>query len=136
MRFVSPALAAIVLVLTVLLPAPANATGGWINDYRVQNGVPRLHANSYLNVKAHEWAVYMATHVVLAHGDLPAFGKYSVIGQNVAMAPAGTPWWDLQQAFIASPEHRANEIDPAYTQVGVGGAELNGVRVLVQDYRG
>ena len=45
--------------------------------------------------------------------------NWNVLGENVGMA-GDVP--TVQNAFMHSPEHKANILDPRYTQMGVGSA--------------
>jgi uncharacterized protein YkwD len=87
------------------------------------------HAHDYamrhkLWVIAHRWAKHMAKTGVLAHN--PRLSRqiskvcpsWHNIGENVGMV-TGTDADTLFQAYMRSPEHRANILDRHYRQVGI-----------------
>src|SRR5450432_661891 len=82
---------------------------------------PALALNAQLSAVAQAWADQLAAAGVLSHN--PALrnqvSDWSVLGENVGMA-GDVP--TVQTAFMASPPHRANILDPRYTQMGVGSA--------------
>jgi Cysteine-rich secretory protein family len=105
-------------------PAFASPTGDLsvaTNASRTSNGLPALALNAQLSAVAQAWADQLAAAGVLSHN--PALrnqvSDWSVLGENVGMA-GDVP--TVQTAFMASPPHRANILDPRYTQMGVGSA--------------
>jgi cysteine-rich secretory family protein len=119
-------LVATALIGSAALAAPAFASpagdlGSATNAARVSNGLPALATNAQLNAVAQAWANKLAAAGVLSHN--PALrtqvSDWSVLGENVGMA-GDIP--SVQAAFMASPPHRANILDPRYTQMGVGSA--------------
>jgi hypothetical protein len=119
-------LVATALVGSAALAAPAFASpagdlGAATNAARVSDGLPALALNAQLNAVAQAWANKLAAAGVLSHN--PALrsqvSDWSVLGENVGMA-GDIP--SVQAAFLASPPHRANILDPRYTQMGVGSA--------------
>jgi uncharacterized protein YkwD len=101
--------------------SPAGDLGAATNAARVSNGLPALALNAQLNAVAQAWANKLAAAGVLSHN--PALrtqvSDWNVLGENVGMA-GDIP--SVQAAFMASPPHRANILDPRYTQMGVGSA--------------
>jgi uncharacterized protein YkwD len=101
--------------------SPASDLGAATNAARVSNGLPALALNAQLNAVAQAWANKLAAAGVLSHN--PALrsqvSDWTVLGENVGMA-GDIP--TVQAAFMASPPHRANILDPRYTQMGVGSA--------------
>jgi len=119
-------LVATALVGSAALAAPAFASpagdlGAATNVSRASNGLPALTVNSSLTAVAQAWANQLAAANVLSHN--PALrnqvSDWNVLGENVGMA-GDIP--TVQAAFMASPPHRANILDPRYTQMGVGEA--------------
>jgi hypothetical protein len=101
--------------------SPAGDLGVATNASRTSDGLPALALNAQLNAVAQAWADRLAAADVLSHN--PALrnqvSDWSVLGENVGMA-GDVP--TVQGAFMASPPHRANILDPRYTQMGVGSA--------------
>jgi len=90
-----------------------------INDLRTSKGLPALRVNPALTGKARAWAQTMAArntiwHSVLSDG-LPA--DWHKLGENVGM---GATVDGLHSAFVNSPGHYRNLVDPAFDSIGVG----------------
>jgi uncharacterized protein YkwD len=105
-------------------PALASTSGSLVsatNASRSAAGLAALQANSQLNGIAQAWANKLAATQVLAHNPnlSTQITGWSTIGENVGMG-ADVP--TLEQAFMASPGHKANILSSAFTQVGVGSA--------------
>lgn len=111
------------------------------NRLRAEAGVRPLRANVHLNVRADAWAATMRDDWVakgcptefgpaLRHSSLSiqyspdAVGDWSKLGENVGAVSTPTESPDsprqLMDAYMASPHHRENVLDPAWTQIGVG----------------
>ena len=91
------------------------------NTSRVSAGLAPLTVNAQLSAVAQAWANKLAAAGVLSHNpSLQAqVSNWTVLGENVGMA-GDVP--TVQAAFMASPHHKANILDPRYTQMGVGSA--------------
>lgn len=89
------------------------------NAERVSRGLRALSTASDLQSLAQLRANQMAQSGVLAHTvNLSSkVSGWQKIGENVGRGPALS---DIETAFMNSPEHRTNILDPAFTQVGVG----------------
>jgi len=89
-----------------------------LNQERASRGLSPLHVNARLTDVAQSWASRMASSGVLQHN--PALrsevGNWRTLGENVGRGPDLA---DLATAFWNSPEHRANILDPDFTQVGI-----------------
>jgi uncharacterized protein YkwD len=106
------------------------------NQVRLQHGLPPFQVNSQLVTAAQTHSGDMARLNTMAHTlsgvaqpDLQtraaAVGyNYSWLGENIAFGYPDAP--SVLNAWMNSPEHRANILDPNYTQVGVGMAWSNG----------
>jgi hypothetical protein len=83
--------------------------------------LPPLTINAQLSAVAQAWANKLAAAGVLSHnpGLRTQVSDWTVLGENVGMA-GDVP--TVQNAFMHSPEHKANILDPRYTQMGVGSA--------------
>lgn len=59
--------------------------------------------------------------------------NWQAVGENVGEGPTVS---DIQSAFMASPEHRANILDHDFTQIGVGvTVDRNGIVWVTEDFR-
>jgi hypothetical protein len=109
------------LALATPALASSNAMVAATNASRSAAGLPALQENSQLDAVAQGWANKLAATQVLAHN--PSLSSqitgWSTIGENVGM---GADVATLEQAFMASPAHKANILSGAFTQVGVGSA--------------
>jgi uncharacterized protein YkwD len=83
-----------------------------------------LTLSSRLNRSAQGWTNAMVAHDAFGHGSdfaarITAAGyRWSVAGENIATGFA-TPA-SVMNAWMHSPDHRANILNPAYTDIGVG----------------
>ena len=90
-----------------------------INLSRSQNRLGTLRPNPILDLKADGWAQYLRSicalkHSRLADGAPPGWFK---LGENVGK---GGTIPQIHEAYLRSPSHRANILDPVFTQVGTG----------------
>jgi len=101
--------------------SPAGDLATATNTARASAGLAPLAVNAQLSAVAQAWANKLAAANVLSHN--PALqaqvSNWTVLGENVGMA-GDVP--TVQAAFMASPHHKANILDPRYTQMGVGSA--------------
>lgn len=109
------------------------------NQERVARGLPPLQRSSCLDRVAGDWAVHLALLGQLVHnrGSGAAIGScllWQVIGENIGYD--GTVD-DLEQAWMESPVHQANILDPKFTQIGVGiTTGPNGLLFVVVNFAG
>lgn len=93
-----------------------------INDLRASRGLPALEVHPELVPPSRDWAAHMASTGTLAHAPDLSVGVtvyWTKLGENVGVAPQG----QIQQlfdAFVASPAHLQNLVDPQFRYVGVG----------------
>jgi uncharacterized protein YkwD len=101
--------------------SPAGDLASATNTARVSAGLPALTENAQLDAVAQAWANKLAAAGVLSHNPAvrTQVSSWTVLGENVGMA-GDVP--TVQNAFMHSPEHKANILDPRYTQMGVGSA--------------
>jgi len=127
------------LALTSLFPAAAQADTvddeaafvAKINDLRVSLGVAPLQVNANLVAKARSWSAGMAAagkiwHSTLSDGITEDWKK---LGENVGM---GGSVDGLHRAFVNSPHHYENLVDPAFGYVGIG-IVMNGGTIYVTE---
>lgn len=109
----------------------ANQIVGMVNQYRIQKGSGSLKANSILVDTAKEKGLYLIEHDKFEHYpdgisldywfakyfDSQPPEEYSGAGENLA---AG--FWTARQvvdAWIKSPRHEKNMVNPNYSEIGV-----------------
>jgi hypothetical protein len=102
-----------------------------INGLRAGLGLPALQVNDNLVAKARGWAAGMAAAGKIWHSTLSdgITADWQKLGENVGM---GGSVDGLHNAFVASPHHYENLVDPAFTQVGIGIA-MNGSTIYVAE---
>lgn len=102
-----------------------------INVSRQQNGLAPLTENLDLNVKADAWAARLRDECRIYHSRLAdgAPSNWRKLGENVGR---GGTIYQVHGAYLASPGHRRNILDPAYDQVGAGAVwgTCNGYRTV------
>ncbi len=111
-----------------LAPAPASAAPAddeaafvaALNQVRAGVGLPPLQVDPELTALARQWARTMADAGHIYHASSLSAGvtnPWLKLGENVGV---GADVQVLVDAFVASPGHYANIVDPAYTRIGVG----------------
>jgi uncharacterized protein YkwD len=101
----------------------------YINQARTANGLPALREASGLTIVSAWWSQKMADgatggnlqHNPTAWTDVTRYGASNrrAWGENVAKLPAGTTAKALFDAYMASPGHRANILNPKYHYIGM-----------------
>jgi uncharacterized protein YkwD len=106
---------------TPAFASPSGDLAAATNASRAAAGLPGLQIDGQLSSVAQAWANHLAAANVLSHnGALRSqVSNWTNLGENVGMA-GDIP--SVQQAFMNSPEHRANILNPSYTLMGVGSA--------------
>jgi len=98
-----------------------------VNAARANAGVAPLTVDAELTSLARDWAAQMAAAGKISHANPISAGvtqDWQKLGENVGKGPSVDP---IMDAFIASPGHYANLMDPAFTRIGVGVVWSNGV---------
>jgi hypothetical protein len=132
-------LTALLLSSVALIPVSASADSGSdarfvsaTNSARSSHGLRGYAVSGDLTAVARRWAAHMAARHQLAHN--PSFGSqvccWTQLGENVGV---GGTVSQIQRAFMASPEHRANILSSACTQVGIGTARGSDGRLYVDE---
>jgi uncharacterized protein YkwD len=111
-----------------------------VNNSRAQHGLNPLTMVSDLHSLATNWSQHMASggcgggQSICHNPNLQSEGgNWQEIGENVGVGPDES---SIENAFMNSPEHRANILNPDYTQVGIGTATGSDGRLYVtQDFR-
>lgn len=91
-----------------------------INSLRASKGLSQLRVDSELTSIGRRWAAKMASDGDISHN--PAFSSWVTadwvkLGENVG---TGGDVDTIFRAFVASPSHYKNLVDPAFQYVGVG----------------
>src|SRR5581483_7265875 len=133
------ALAAFILVATVLTVGARAATGessteqafaAALNRVRTAHGLPRLQIEPALVDSARAHSNEMVATGTFEHGAawwrrlVGAGATGTHVGENlgwcaVSVCPGGAPA-TLVAEWLASPDHRANILDPRFSHVGIG----------------
>jgi uncharacterized protein YkwD len=111
----------------------ARAFVALINEIRSAHGLRPLAIRKDLTAVATRWSARMAARKKIAHN--PDF-RYQVrgwwlLGENVGWTNSSVGY--LHKAFLASPEHRKNILDPRFTTIGVGEAVAPDGRIYVAE---
>jgi uncharacterized protein YkwD len=95
------------------------------NADRASNGLAPLTFSPKVSVLAGGHACDMARVGYLFHTDLAAtlssgdYSAYSALGENIIVAPPGTPPLAMEAAWMGSALHRDNILNPAFDVVGI-----------------
>lgn len=117
---------ALALVAAVTLwasPSQAQGTGDWlhmVNELRASHGLAPLRLDGNLSSLAQRWSDKMAADGKISHDPDLAGGvtaNWSKLGENVG---TGSDRRAIMRAFVNSPPHLANLIDPQFTDIGIG----------------
>lgn len=100
-----------------------------INELRAGKGLGSLQVNANLTAKARTWSAGMAAAGRIWHSTLSdgVTENWKKLGENVGM---GGSVDGLHRAFVNSPLHYANLVDPAFGHVGIG-IVMNGSTIYV-----
>jgi uncharacterized protein YkwD len=142
-RFVAVAAATVTVGSTMALVGTSHAVAGSsdytflsdVNSARASHGLKALSMVSDLHSVATNWSHHMASQGTISHNPnlTSQGGNWQEIGENVGVGPSES---SIEQAFMNSPEHRANILNADYTQIGIGTATGSDGRLYVtQDFR-
>lgn len=105
-----------------------------VNADRVAAGLPELTLAPDLSLVAARHSARMADGTNLHHN--PDLGDdvdhWQRVGENVGRSPSVDA---VHTAFIASPSHAANILDPGFTEVGIAVDERDGTLWVTQVFR-
>lgn len=114
-----------------------------INKARANHGLGSVIVAAGTTDVAHGWSCHQADYSVLAHngnlGDqLASHGSslWTFYAENVGMQPTTEGAAALFKAYMHSPEHRANILDPSVKFVGVWTKKADGTRYNTIDFVG
>jgi len=112
-------------------PADRNEVRAAVNASRAAAGLPPLRENAKLAMKADDWAQVLRNECGIRHSRLAdgAPAEWQKLGENVGM---GGNIQQVHVAYMNSPGHRANILDPSYTQIGTAAVwgTCNGYRTV------
>jgi len=121
---------------TAVVHASARETSfaSMINADRRRHGLKPLRVVADLTLVARTWSGRMAGAGDISHNPrlTKQVGAWRTVGENVGVGP-GTRL--LHNAFMASPEHRANVLSSAYTEIGIGVVRRHGTLYVTEDFR-
>jgi hypothetical protein len=106
-----------------------------MNAARQANGLAPYSVASDLTSVARNHSAQMASSQTLYHNPslTSQVQNWQAVGENVGEGPTVS---DIHNAFMQSPEHRANILDHDFTQVGVGvSVDKNGIIWVTEDFR-
>jgi hypothetical protein len=132
----------VVSAVSAVAAAPAFADPGseeaqflaLTNQLRVSHGLNPLASYGGLVSIARYWSGNMAAAGAISHNmNLPnqVGGPWTKLGENV-----GTGWTvqSIQDAFVASPHHYENLVDPVFNYVGIGVVDSGGKIYVTVDF--
>ncbi len=98
-------------------PADRNEVLNLVNRSRAEAGLPALRENVTLAIKADDWAKHLRDICDLEHSKLSdgAPKEWMKLGENVGY---GGSIAQVHQAYLNSPGHKANIMDPSFTSMG------------------
>jgi uncharacterized protein YkwD len=97
-----------------------------MNQDRINNGLPALSWSPRLAASAGPHSGDMANAGYIFHSDLnfllnsPDFTHFWTLGENVIVGPPGSTPASFETAWMNSPGHRANILNPNFNVAGVG----------------
>ena len=150
MRFRRPptSIAVIAVLIATLSTGVAHAGGFrparareklhvFVNHYRVEHGIRRLHENHDVDRTAQRHAVAMKNARTLFHSSnmwTKLRGHHAKYwGENVGMGPSV---WKVFKGWVRSSEHRANMLSRRYRSSGIGVAYAHGCYWITMIYFG
>jgi len=102
-----------------------------INASRAEAGLPGVRENVTLDIKADKWAQTLRDNCRIWHSNLAdgAPKEWRKLGENVGM---GGSIDQIHVAYMNSPGHKANVLDPSFNQVGTAAVwgQCNGYRTV------
>jgi hypothetical protein len=125
MRLVAAVFVALGSLLVVAPAQPAQADPvsswlSWVNNFRASHGVQPLLLDGQQSALAQQRAQIIASSGTLVHTpDLTAgvTENWTAMGENIGFGPDVNT---IGNAFVNSPKHYANLVNPAYNRIGIG----------------
>ncbi len=116
-------------------PADEAAFLADINALRTSKGIAPLTSNAALQGVARNWAGQMANAGRISHNRSLASqvpSGWTKLGENVGV---GGDQPSLHRAFVASPSHHANLVDPSFTETGIAVVDQGGRKWVVETFQ-
>jgi hypothetical protein len=136
------ALVVLLLAGAGLWAPAAGASGGEARDHldrvnalRASRGLAPLTLDGELSALAQRWAEGLAAEQRLRHAADLSVGvtaSWTKLGENLGRGPSTDA---VFAAFVASPAHYANLVDPAFTHLGVGVVWVGATQYTVHRFR-
>lgn len=109
---------------------------GLVNAQRTSHGLSAVSMSSCADSYAERWSAHLAVIGALVHqsmGGLLTGCRAQYVGENIGFGPVSAD--TMVAMWMASPEHRANVLNPRFTHIGIGAAQTSGgVWYAVQDF--
>lgn len=114
-----------------------------VNRVRARHGLPRLRASRRISFIATVHAVDMARHRFLSHSSsngtpfntrIRLVENARTVGETLAAMRGRTTGRRIVRAWMRSPSHRAQVLNPRYRRVGVGRATSAGLVFVTADF--
>lgn len=121
-----------VINCTIAADAVASQLLALTNSSRTQAGLSPLAWDGQLACLARDWSTQMSVSGSFQHRDLsavirdPAYSRWYTLGENILRANAAITPDGMHTAWMNSPGHRANILNPAFTRMGVGAYQSPG----------
>jgi hypothetical protein len=128
------------LLLIPVHPAAADPAGDeaefldLVNQLRAEKGVGPLSVDAHLTSVARSWSAHMADDGQLSHNPnlgSDAGGGWQMLGENVGY---GGTVKQIHDAFVNSPHHYENLVEPRFSLVGIGVVVRDGTIWVTEDF--
>lgn len=102
-----------------------------VNGTRTEAGLSSCGWDAHLQERAQSWAEHLAAQRLLVHSDLGTGvpTPWYRLGENVGYGPSAGV---IHDAYLGSPSHRRNVLDPRWTSCAVGVAHNGPYTFTVQ----
>lgn len=99
------------------LPQERASVIAQVNASRAAAGLRPVSENGWLDLKADKWAQHMRNSCAISHSTLRdgAPANWKKLGENVGR---GGSVEAIHVAYMNSPDHRSNVLDPAFNEMG------------------
>jgi uncharacterized protein YkwD len=106
---------------------------GLVNQLRLSKGAQALTVNARLTSEARNWAAEMSVTSMHHNPNIVAEAPpgWTVLGENVGY---GQNVSGLENAFVNSPHHYENLVDPRFNQIGVGVVMAGATMWVTQEF--
>ncbi|HVE93495.1 MAG TPA: CAP domain-containing protein [Acidimicrobiales bacterium] len=115
-------------------PGDESAFVSAINRIRADRGLGSLRVDGELAGIARNWSYRMAADGAISHRpDLRegVSSNWTSLGENVGVGPSVS---DLMNAFVNSPGHYKNIVEPKFTHIGVGAVVTDGMIYTAHEF--